>query len=154
MSDIPCLARVIAAAGVLILAAPGSAQLWSALDTQPKPNASKQPKGTVLCLTPGGSKPRPCASAVAGSTLRLDTNLEGPAEIYFVEVGGGGGRTRVPAKPVAGRNGSYLITVPRHLCIGDKPVNYEIQRLMSQYNQAETAKSHDAQSIGFFQMQC
>lgn len=115
--------------------------------------ARKAPKGTILCLPPGGGKPMPCAAAAAGSTIQIDTNLEGPGEIYFVEVGGGGKRAKVPARPVAGRNGSYLITMPRHLCTSHKPVNYEIQHLMSQYNQAE-GRSNDAQSVGFFQMRC
>lgn len=143
------------AVAVMGLASPAPAQLWPSLSGKPRPHmATKKPNLIVLCLPPGGTKPVPCATAAAGSTLHLDTDLRGsvPLRATLISVSGAG-RASVQARPVPGRDGSYLITVPRHLCAKDKLGNFEIQIATSDMNQAE-GKVHDADSIGYFQMQC
>ena len=138
-----------------VFAWPAPAQLWGSLSGKPRPHiAAKKPTVIVLCLPPGGTRPVPCSTAAAGSTLHLDTDLRGsvPLRVTLISVSGVG-RASVQARPVPGRDGSYLITVPRHLCGKDKLGNFEIQIATSDMNQAE-GKVHDADSIGYFQMMC
>lgn len=146
---------ILSVLSLVIPASPGHSQLWDALSDKPRPHMSK-PKISILCLPPSGTKPVPCPTAVAGSTLRLaleGSNDAAPGAIVFTEVVSGRkpkvARVTVSADSRAS-DGAYLITVPRHLCTKDKMGNYEIQHLMSQYNQAESAP----RSIGTLTITC
>jgi hypothetical protein len=128
---------ILLGAGLLVL----SSAAWPQAGTSPKPAA--------LCLPPGG-KPAPCGAASAGQTIRLQvatTNLpSGPIQLHFVEETSGGQPSRaadVTIPPVRSLDGGYEVRIPPELCAGRRSSQsqFEIQNLMSTFNQAETVRS-------------
>ncbi len=118
-----------------------------AIPTPAPSQPGKSPKGTALCLPPGASSPTPCGTARAGQTIRLQvatTSLPtGPINLFFTEDAAPGQAPRtasITIAPERSRDGGYEVTVPRQLCaVGrDGPGSFEIQRLMSTFDQAET----------------
>jgi hypothetical protein len=134
--------------GAGLLALPGAAQ----------PQAGMTPKPVALCLPPGG-KPAPCAAARAGQTIRLQvatTNLpNGPIQLRFAEETSGRQPPRavsVTIPPVRSLDGGYDVRIPPEICAGGRSSQgqFEIQNLMSTYNQAETA----VRSLGTLTIAC
>lgn len=118
-----------------------------ALPTAAFGQARKAPKSVAMCLPPGASSPVACGTARPGQTIRLriaTTSLPtGPISLSFSEDVAEGQAARTASltiPPARSRDGGYEVTVPRTLCAGarDRMGNFEIQRLMSTYNQAET----------------
>ena len=139
----------LALAGALSLALPTSAS----------GQAGKTPKTVAMCLPPGATSPVPCGTARPGQTIRLriaTTNLPtGPIKLVFTEEAASGGASRTASltiPPAISRDGGYEVTVPRALCAagGERMGNYEIQHLMSTFNQAETT----ANSLGTLAVAC
>jgi hypothetical protein len=124
-------------------------------------SSPRKPKGTVLCLPPGSSVPKPCAGLSSRSSMafRADGDFQGTAILRFrsrpVELEGKVIDVRVPAGSLR-RGQVYKIEAPlRQLCSSSQSgqrVQFEIQVLTSDFNQAESGG--DADSIGFFQMRC
>jgi hypothetical protein len=114
----------LALAGALSLASPTSAF----------GQAGKAPKSLALCLPPGSLSPVACGTARAGQTIRLQV-----------------AKTSLPRGPIS-RDGGYDVPLPQSLCANsqDRLGNFEIQRLMSSYNQAETL----AESLGMLTIAC
>lgn len=130
-----------------------------AIPTGAAGQAGKAPKTVALCLPPGSPKPEPCATSRAGQVIRLQvatTRLpRGPINLLFTEEATAGQTPRsasVTIAPAMSRDGSYEVTVPRQLCAAsrDRMGNFEIQHLMSTYNQAETA----SRSLGTLTVAC
>ena len=136
-------------AAAFLLVADATAQPWNALGTAPRPSqAAGTPTPTALCLPPGATRPVPCGTARAGQTIRLQvatTSLPtGPIRLMFTEGSAAGQAPRsaeVTIAPTISRDGGYEVTVPREICAAgrDRMGSFQIQRLMSSYNQAETA---------------
>ena len=129
-----------------------------ALPTSATGQAGKTPKSVALCLPPGGN-PAPCGTARAGQTIRLriaTTRLPtGPIRLLFTEDAATSQSARtadLTILPVRSVDGGYEVTVPRALCAAgrDRMGNFEIQHLMSTFNQAETT-SH---SLGTLTVAC
>ena len=139
----------LALVGAISLALPNSAA----------GQAGKTPKSVAMCLPPGATTPVACGAARAGQTIRLQvarTSLpRGPISLLFSEESSDG---RVPRTasltipPAISRDGGYEVTLPRSLCANsqDRMGNFEIQRLMSSYNQAETS----SESLGTLTVAC
>ena len=139
----------LALAGALALALPTSAF----------GQAARTPKSAALCLPPGSLGPVACGTARAGQTIRLQvakTSLpRGPISLRFSEERSDGRAPRsasVTIPPSISRDGGYDVPVPQSLCANaqDRLGNFEIQRLMSSYNQAETV----AESLGTLTIAC
>ncbi|HVL30462.1 MAG TPA: hypothetical protein VM326_07095 [Sphingomicrobium sp.] len=139
----------LALAGALSLASPTSAF----------GQAGKAPKSLALCLPPGSLSPVACGTARAGQTIRLQvakTSLpRGPISLRFLEERSDGRAPRsagVTIPPTISRDGGYDVPLPQSLCANsqDRLGNFEIQRLMSSYNQAETL----AESLGMLTIAC
>lgn len=139
----------LALAGALSLALPTSAA----------GQAGKSPKSIAICLPPGGTAPVPCGTARAGQTIRLQlatTSLpRGPINLLFSEEATAGQAPRTASviiPPSISRDGGYEVTVPSALCAAgrDRMGNFEIQHLMSTYNQAETI----SRSLGTVAIAC
>ena len=108
--------------------------------------APTQPKATALCIPPGAKAPVACGTARAGQSMNLvvsTTRLpSGPISLLFSEENAAGrprtARTEVSATAL-NADGSYSVVVPRELCgraaAGES--NFEIQDLLSTFNQAE-----------------
>jgi len=149
MSFIPTLGRSVCAALIFFLPAPVTAQ-----------GAPGQPKSVALCLPPGGKVPVPCGTARAGQNMNLvisTTSLpSGPLLLQFIEEAPTGrapiaARAEIPAGNL-NADGSYTVTVPGELCAGAgrSQGQYEIQDLMSSFNQAEGR----ARSLGVLTVAC
>jgi hypothetical protein len=133
--------------------------LLLALPTEAPGQAGKSPKSVAMCLPPGAAAPVPCGTARAGQTIRLriaTTSLPtNPISLQFTEeaaAGQAGRRASLVIPPTRSVDGGYEVMVPRALCAGsrDKMGSYEIQRLMSTYNQAETT----SESLGTLTVAC
>jgi hypothetical protein len=127
----------IALAGVSLLALP----------TATPGQAGKTPKSVAMCLPPGATAPIPCGTARAGQTIRLQvatTSLPtGPINLQFTEEVATGQAPRMAnltIPPAMSRDGGYEVTVPSALCSTgrDRMGNFEIQHLMSTFNEGET----------------
>ena len=124
-------------------------------------SSPRKPKGTVLCLPPGSSVPKPCAGLTSRSSMafRADSDFQGTAILRFrarpVELQGKAIDIRIPAGSLR-RGQIYKIEAPlRQLCSSSQSgqrLQFEIQVLTSDINQAESGG--DADSVGFFQMRC
>ena len=108
--------------------------------------APKQPKNVALCLPPGAKAPVACGTARAGQPVNLvisTTRLpSGPVSLLFSEENANGRTPRTARTDVSAASlnadGSYSVTVPRELCRGGASQGqFEIQDLMSSFNQAE-----------------
>ena len=130
-----------------------------ALPTASPGQSGKTPKSVALCLPPGSTKPVNCGAARAGQTIRLQvatTRLpSGPINLIFteeVEASQAPRTASITVAPTMSRDGSYEITVPRQLCAQgrDRMGNFEIQHLMSTFNQAETT----SRSLGTITIAC
>ena len=121
--------------------------------------AGKTPKSVAMCLPPGASAPVACGTARAGQTIRLriaTTSLPtSPINLLLTEDVAAGQAARsasltIPA--LISRDGGYEVTLPPALCAGarDRMGSFEIQRLMSSYNQGETT----AESLGTLTIAC
>ena len=108
--------------------------------------AGAAPKTAAICLPPGG-QPVACGTARAGQTIRLrvaTTNLPtGPITLLFAEQAAAGQAARsasLTIPPERSRDGGYDVPVPTTLCAGTRgtQAQYEIQHLMSTFNQSET----------------
>jgi len=139
----------LALAGALSLALPNPAIS----------QAGRAPKSAAMCLPPGATAPVACGTARAGQTIRLQvatTNLPtGPISLQFSEEGADGrpGRTAsLVIPPAISRDGAYEVTVPAALCAGGRGQagNFEIQHLMSTFNQSETI----GRSLGTLAVAC
>ena len=133
--------------------------LLLSLPTGAPGQAGKTPKPVALCLPPGATTPVNCGSARAGQTIRLQIASTimptGPIDLLFTEEAGAGQspRTaRITIAPTRSRDGGYEVTVPRQLCASgrDRMGNFEIQHLMSTFNQAETT----IRSLGTITVAC
>lgn len=160
MCGIPCVARVMTAAVLLILAAPGLAQLWSPLDTNPRP-ARATPKLSLLCLPPGGSGGGvPCSTGTRETVLIVRTEratLDSPRLLIFKQIGENDTQrvVRVPLTPQPYiSSGTHHIKVPPQLCTQKGISRWQIQIATNDFNQPETSKVQDADSVGYFQMRC
>lgn len=120
--------------------------------------APKQPKSVALCMPPGGKAPVACGTARAGQMMKLvisTTRLpSGPVSLLFSEENAAG-RPRTARADVSAAalndDGSYSVTVPRELCSGGASQGqFEIQDLMSSFNQAESR----ARPIGTVTIAC
>jgi hypothetical protein len=121
--------------------------------------AQEPPKAAALCLPPGAKAPVACGTARAGQPMNLvisTTSLPtGPVSLLFREENTGGraprtARTNVSAASL-NDDGSYSVIVPRELCGGGgSQGQYEIQDLMSSFNQAENR----ARPIGTVTVAC
>jgi hypothetical protein len=125
----------LALAWALALALPASAEA----------QAGNTPNSTALCLPPGATAPVACGSARAGQTIRLriaTTSLPtAPIQLVFTEEVAGGQPARTASLTIAperSRDGAYDVTVPRELCGRPGQAQFEIQHLMSTFNQSET----------------
>ena len=136
-----------------------SAALLLVLPTGASGQAGKSPKSVALCLPPGSTKPVSCGTARAGQTIRLQvatTSLpRGPINLMFTEEVQASQVPRTASltiAPTISRDGSYEVTVPRQLCTTgrDRMGNFEIQHLMSTFNQAETL----SRSLGTLTIAC
>jgi hypothetical protein len=130
-----------------------------ALPTPASGQAGKTPKSVAMCLPPGATAPVPCGTARAGQTIRLriaTTNLPtGPINLVFTEDVASGQASRTAGltiPPAISRDGGYEVTVPAALCASgrDRIGNFEIQHLMSTFNQAETTSN----SLGTLTVAC
>ena len=133
--------------------------IWTATALAPK-----NPKATILCLPPGSTKPAPCGVVSAGSDIQLvaEGGSSGlPLRVRLDEVTEGKkpviGRATISPRKLPGSGGTYVLTVPRHLCASaskGQRLQFEIQMLTSDLQNAENARYGDADSLGFFQMRC
>ena len=139
----------LALAGALSLAIPTSA--FS--------QGGKTPKSVAICLPPGAPAPVACGTTRAGQTIRLrvaTTSLPtGPINLLLTEDVAAGQAARsasLTIPPAVSRDGGYEVTLPPTLCADarDRMGSFEIQRLMSTYNQSETA----AESLGTLTVAC
>ena len=130
-----------------------------ALPTASSGQAGKAPKPVALCLPPGSPTPVNCGTSRAGQTIRLQvatTNLpRGPINLLFTEETNGSQSPRTAVltiPPALSRDGSYEVTLPRTLCGAgpERTGNFEIQHLMSAYNEAEATR----RSIGTMTIAC
>jgi hypothetical protein len=121
--------------------------------------AQEQPKAEALCLPPGAKAPVACGTARAGQPMNLvisTTSLPtGPVSLLFSEENTGGRAPRTARANVSAASlnddGSYSVIVPRELCgDGGNQGQYEIQDLMSSFNQAENR----ARPIGTVTVAC
>jgi hypothetical protein len=129
-----------------------------ALPSEASAQATAATRSEATCLPPGGN-PAPCGTARAGQTIRLriaTTNMPtGPITLLFAEQAAPGQAPRsasLTIPPGRSRDGGYEVTVPRTLCVAarDRMGNFEIQRLMSTYNQSETTRD----SLGTLTVAC
>ena len=143
--------------GIATLALAGTMLL--ALPTPSFSQAGQTPKSVALCLPPGAKAPVNCGTARAGQTIRLQvatTRLPtGPINLLFTEEAIGNQPARsasLTIAPTLSRDGSYEVTVPIALCRGgsDRTGNFEIQHLMSTFNEAEVTR----QSLGTMTVAC
>jgi hypothetical protein len=152
MTDIHPRAILILSAAVLCaLGAPGSAQPWSALSSKPRPDLAKRTKLAVKCLPPGSSAgTTTCATMRRGTSLLITVNddIAGTAILRFKAKGVEIDRPIGPLR----RGQAVRVAVPAELCSGAAAGQFEIQHLMSEYNQSESPGHAD--SVGFFQMRC
>ena len=132
-----------------------------ALPTSAFSQAARTPKSAAMCLPPGAPAPVACGTARAGQTIRLQIATTilptGPINLLFTEevAGGQGPRTAsLTIPPEISRDGGYEVTVPRELCAGTRgrQGQYEIQHLMSSFNQAETTSA--GRSLGTVTVAC
>ena len=131
-----------------------------ALPTSATGQAGRAPKSVALCLPPGTTTPVPCGPSRAGQTIRLriaTTSLpRGPIRLLFTEEAPAGQPPRTASltiPPAISRDGGYEVTVPPQLCASagrDRMGNFEIQRLMSTFNQSETT----SESLGALTIAC
>lgn len=138
-----------ALAGALLLQLPTSAA----------GQAGSTAKSAALCLPSGVAAPVACGTVRPGQTIRLriaTTSLPtGPINLLFAEEAPAGQAPRTAGltiPPTRSRDGGYEVTVPATLC-GAGPGQagqYEIQHLMSTYNQAETTR----RSLGTLSIAC
>jgi hypothetical protein len=124
----------------------------------PKPNASaRKPAITIKCLPPGAKTAVPCSAAAAGATVQIDANIAGPLKIVVMPAGARDksivGPRAISPKPLPSREGSYVLTMPRHWCAGQAG-DQKIQIMTVDLNQSEPTSAGDADSIGYFQMRC
>lgn len=127
----------------------------------------KTPKGTVLCLPPGSSSPKPCASVAADSPMafRAGSDFQGTAILRFRPRG-----VQMESKPIdmplatgsLRRGQLYRFTPPRALCAGrtsarsEQRLQFEIQILTADLQQSEANHNSigsDHASVGVFQQQ-
>lgn len=140
-------------APLLALAVAANAQLWSPLSTVPRPNASaKKPTLTIKCLPPGGTKPTPCSSARAGDMVQIDADMPlkifvRPAQATHKPITG---PTTISPRPLPNRNGSYVLTMPKHWCAGRAGEQMRLQIHLQELQNS----GGDADSLGYFQMRC
>lgn len=121
----------------------------------------RKPKGTVLCLPPGSSTPKPCAALTEQSSLafRPDADFQGTAILRFrsrpIEL-----ESNVIDVPISKRSlrqgQAYKIQAPlRQMCASaqsGQTLQFEIQILTADLQQSQAGG--DAGSVGFFQMRC
>ena len=121
--------------------------------------AQEQPKTVALCLPPGAKAPVACGTARAGQPMNLvisTTSLPtGPVSLLFSEENAGSRAPRTARTDVSAAalnaDGSYSVTVPRELCgAGASQGQFEIQDLMSSFNQAENR----SRSLGTLTIAC
>ena len=140
-----------------------SLALAGALSLAFAPSASAQagrtPKSVAMCLPAGAPAPVACGTARAGQTIRLrvaTTSLPtGPINLLLTEEAAAGQAARSASlviPPEISRDGGYEVTLPPSLCASarDRSSSFEIQRLMSTYNQSETT----AESLGTLTVAC
>ena len=143
---------ILSAAALCTLGAPGSAQPWNALSSKPRPNLAKPPKMSVKCLPPGSSAGgTTCATMRRGASLLISFDEDVAAGTAILRFKAKGVELERPIGPLR-RGQTVRVAVPAELCAGSAAGQFEIQHLMSQYNQAESPG--DADSVGFFQMRC
>ena len=130
-----------------------------ALPTGSQGQAGKAAKPVALCLPPGSPTPVNCGTARAGQTIRLQvatTSLpRGPINLTFTEETDGSQSPRTASltiPPALSRDGTYEVTLPRTLCAAgrDKMGNFEIQHLMSAFNETEATR----RSLGTMTIAC
>lgn len=121
--------------------------------------AARSPENVALCLPPGANGPVACGTVRAGQTIRLrvatTTLPTRPIRLEFSQQAAAGrpGRSaNVIIPPAISRDGGYEVKVPEALCAsgGDRLGNFEIQHLMSSYNQSETVR----RSLGTITVAC
>lgn len=136
-----------------LCAALTAASVPLAAQTQP------EPKSVALCLPPGAKAPVACGTARAGQPMNLvisTTSLPtGPVSLLFSEEDASGRAPRTARADVSAAalnaDGSYSVVVPRELCGGGgSQGQFEIQDLMSSFNQAENR----ARPIGTVTIAC
>ena len=129
-----------------------------ALPSEASGQATAAPSSVAMCL-PLGGKPAPGGPARAGQTIRLriaTTNMPtGPITLLFAEETAPGQAPKsasLTIPPGRSRDGGYEVTVPRALCAGtrERTGNFEIQHLMSTFNQSETTSD----SLGTLTVAC
>ena len=125
----------------------GAIFVWAFLLFQPTPALSslaKKTRAEILCLHRGASRPMPCTAVKPGSIITVNTAGIGNGRPLIVAFTGR--KDHVTPRVVLGTqpqavDGSYMLTVPRRLCSGERMGNFEIQLLMSDLqNPQELAK--------------
>ena len=143
---------ILSAAALCALGAPGSAQPWNALSSKPRPEMAKRPKMDVKCLPPGSSTGgTTCATMRRGTSLLITVNEDVAAGTAILRFKTKAVEIDRPIGPLR-RGQTVRVAVPVELCVGAATGQFEIQHLMSQYNQSESTGHAD--SVGFFQMRC
>ena len=156
MSDIAWLRSAMASTALLALSTPALTQTPGRIAAAPMPApAGKTPKITLGCLPPGGTAPKPCATANRSTVLSLRAQQPATRQsrfLVFRAIGTAGRSARVKLQPKWFIDHSMEIKVPAELCRGAAGQQFEIQVLLSDMQQAES--SPGAQSIGSFQLRC
>ena len=143
---------ILSAASLCALGAPGFAQPRNALSSKPRAHSVKQPKLTIKCLPPGGAGGGTvCAAMRRGTIMLVGADEDLPPGGAILRFRAKGVEIERPIGPLR-RGQTVRVAVPAELCSGPAAGQFEIQHLMSTYNQAETHGQAD--SVGFFQMRC